>query len=99
MISDKAKILRTLISDFSEEWWFASWLSGIEHSVWCLGNKKSTNSKQEQAKRIVDLGKEWGIWVYWNDELVFKEGYCVEELSLDEWLRLHDVHMNGESEE
>lgn len=90
MISDKGKALRSLISEFSEEWWCAGWMEDIEYLVWYLGDAEPINNKMDQAKRIVDLGKEWGIWVRWNDELEFMKGYCVEEIPMDKWLKLYE---------
>jgi hypothetical protein len=99
--TEKGRIIEQLISDFSEDWWCAGWLENIEHTVWMLGNGHGELERQkEEAKRIVDLGKEWDVWVRWNDDLPDEFGeWPIEEVSLSEWIKYHNDVMGVEKDD
>ena len=91
MLSDNGKVLSNLISEFSQKYWAAGWLEDVEYIVWQAGTDRKGIpglANNMAAIRMVELGKEFGIWVVWRDFASEPE-----EVPLEEWERIYERYM------
>lgn len=86
--SPAALTLLGLMEDISEEYWAASWLTGLETMLWKLaqGDADSVGqpwpSSSEDAIVLRRLSLLCRCWWEWNDAV-----HDVEFIPLDEWRR------------
>lgn len=86
--------LVNMMSDLSEEYICAGWLSGCEFHIWKLTNKPgkwgsglwSVDITEEIASTLLELSKQCGGWPAWNEE---KGG--VELVPIDNWIQRFEI--------
>jgi hypothetical protein len=73
--TNAAVLLRTLMSDISEEYWCAGWLSGLEFTLWQLlnGGQREIGMfgrdvSEDQVADLKRLSEQAGGWWYYNDK-------------------------------
>ena len=89
MISENGKLLRDLISDYSEDSWSAAWFDRIEYKIWYEVNDMAQDVASPELERIVKLGKEFGIWVVWDFDMDPIDVFCVKEVPMEKWLEMY----------
>lgn len=92
-MSKKAE-LAMLMSDISEECWFAGWMAGNEYALWDAiqeGGERGYGVAaitDEQAERLKALSDEVGAWPVWEDEVPDDDsidGLYLRWIPLGEW--------------
>lgn len=84
-----AQALLQLMSDISEEFWCAGWMSELEHSLWTAINDDETRrawrfpSVDAYAETLLKLAGEAGGW--WRSNEEYEQVFVPTE----QWLTLH----------
>ena len=84
----KDTLLR-MMEDFSQDYWCAGWLSGLEFTLWDAMTNGPEDSEWEQLeerdlKRMKSLHEQVGGWWIWDDNEVGNRF-----VTTDEWLKIY----------
>lgn len=80
--------LANLISNLSEDYWCAGWLSDCEHTLWDAATRSGDFEwgmgivPRRSLDTLIGLANESGCWVQWKDG-------GVQAVSLSEWVGIH----------
>lgn len=92
-MTDEAEALMHAMSDLSETYYCAGWLSGLEFSLWAALDGKShfggSPLEREEIEKLKRLSEKCGGWIYW-DTRHWNEPHRTGEVGetfipLDEW--------------
>lgn len=96
----KQQELADLMSDISEEEYFAGWLSGLEYSLWY--RVIDTDNMDDEVIALRKLSEEIGGWIIWwddsNDEsLIDKpDEWGNVFVPMAEWIQMYaDYHLTN----
>lgn len=90
-MKESAASLMSYMSDLSEEAYSTGWMHGLEYALW-HAVKSGPESygrlsiDQEEIQRLIDLSKQCGGWMYFDDEL--GETWIAEH----EWKHMFDLN-------
>jgi hypothetical protein len=84
----KDTLLR-MMSDFSQDYWCAGWLSGLEFTLWDAMRNGPMDSEWEQLEerdlnRMKSLHELAGGWWIWDDNEIGNRF-----VTTDEWLKIY----------
>jgi hypothetical protein len=70
---NSADLLQRLMSDISEEYYCAGWLTGLEFELWAMvqGGKRAfgmSEVTESEVAQLKQLSEQCGGWWYFNDE-------------------------------
>jgi hypothetical protein len=79
--------LQELMSDISEELWFAEWLIGTEDALWSAVQGGASRwgiglVTKEQVNQLQRLSKQAGGWWYWDN------GHGCTFIRMTDWLKM-----------
>lgn len=107
MITEKHKELARLMSDISEDCWFAGWMGGLEFSLWQIMQNPDDRmhgmalASIEDIERLRALSDEIGAWPAWCNDLGPDDaidGLYLKWVPLDEWRRTYEMMTNNPGE-
>jgi hypothetical protein len=72
-LTPKQQQLANLMSDISEECYYAGWMTGLEYNLWDAivnGEKKYGHGQitQDYIVQLIQISKNCNSWIYFDDE-------------------------------
>lgn len=101
MKTEKKIELALLMSDISEDCFYAGWISGLEYTLWGMTLDPSKNQfgvhevPLSEIEKVKLLSREIGEWPVWADDdepgAEDVDGLWLKWLPLDEWEKTYSV--------
>jgi hypothetical protein len=90
------ELLNLTMSDYSEEYYCAGWLSGLEYELWAFVMDEDTAYwsrwlDESDRTKLLELANDAGGWYYWSDESPVGDKF----IAMDDWLKMYEEHKNG----
>lgn len=83
-----AGLLARFMSDLSEDYWGAGWLTGLEFELWTAVREGASRVGQANAARLRYLSSKCGGWIVWA-------GTGLRYVPLEEWRTRYDEWRDG----
>jgi hypothetical protein len=83
-----AGLLARFMSDLSEDYWAAGWLTGLEFELWTAVREEASRVGQANAARLRYLSSKCGGWIVWG-------GRGPRYVTLEEWQARYDEWLAG----
>lgn len=94
-------LLVRLMREYSEDFWCAGWLSGLEYDLWeftcgeaeTYGTYLGSYLKDSERDYLKQLANDAGGWYYWSDKTPVGERF----ISMDDWLKMYEEYKNDQA--
>lgn len=87
MLTLDQQILADLMSDISEECWFAGWYTGLENILWREITEPSGLISEQERTDLRKLSEEIGGWIMWDDA----DEIGTVFVPLEQWKKIYPV--------